>query len=314
MDDARERCHGRNGLLQPLGERACADVVAVHLPFVHSSTHGPSKDGRGLWWKVISRNKRTATLVLSRPRGPGDHGRAGRRRRRADRELPPRRDGEVGPRAGAPPRDQPRIRHAGRHRVRPDRSIRAAARVRDAGGGDERAGAPDRSGRWPADAAAVRARRRCRGDQRCIRGHARALPPRRDRRRGSSHRPVAAGAAAGDSGPRSERVRPTRDGVWATRQPLAKQRPAQRVRDARRALDRDLRQRHVCRRTRDGRRRPARHRRARVVLLRPRAGAPRRSARPYRRRLGSPHATTTRSWLRSRTPVPRSRPSTTPSS
>src|SRR6185295_15763093 len=31
--------------------------------------HGPSKDGIGLWWKVLGRNKRTMTLDLSNPDG-----------------------------------------------------------------------------------------------------------------------------------------------------------------------------------------------------------------------------------------------------
>src|SRR5688572_6606948 len=30
---------------------------------------GPSKDGISLWWKVLSRNKRSATLNLKDPRG-----------------------------------------------------------------------------------------------------------------------------------------------------------------------------------------------------------------------------------------------------
>jgi crotonobetainyl-CoA:carnitine CoA-transferase CaiB-like acyl-CoA transferase len=47
-----------------------ADVVKIEHPRGDPArTHGPSKDGQGLWWKVISRNKRTATLVLSRPEG-----------------------------------------------------------------------------------------------------------------------------------------------------------------------------------------------------------------------------------------------------
>jgi crotonobetainyl-CoA:carnitine CoA-transferase CaiB-like acyl-CoA transferase len=47
-----------------------ADVVKIEHPRGDPArTHGPSKDGHGLWWKVISRNKRTATLVLSRPEG-----------------------------------------------------------------------------------------------------------------------------------------------------------------------------------------------------------------------------------------------------
>jgi crotonobetainyl-CoA:carnitine CoA-transferase CaiB-like acyl-CoA transferase len=47
-----------------------ADVLKIEHPRGDPArTHGPSKDGHGLWWKVISRNKQTATLVLSRPEG-----------------------------------------------------------------------------------------------------------------------------------------------------------------------------------------------------------------------------------------------------
>ncbi|MEA2384115.1 MAG: hypothetical protein QOH72_4086 [Solirubrobacteraceae bacterium] len=47
-----------------------ADVLKIEHPRGDPArTHGPSKDGHGLWWKVISRNKRTATLVLSHPDG-----------------------------------------------------------------------------------------------------------------------------------------------------------------------------------------------------------------------------------------------------
>jgi crotonobetainyl-CoA:carnitine CoA-transferase CaiB-like acyl-CoA transferase len=47
-----------------------ADVLKIEHPRGDPArTHGPSKDGYGLWWKVIARNKRTATLVLSEPEG-----------------------------------------------------------------------------------------------------------------------------------------------------------------------------------------------------------------------------------------------------
>ena len=47
-----------------------ADVLKIEHPRGDPArSHGPSKDGHGLWWKVISRNKRTATLVLSRAEG-----------------------------------------------------------------------------------------------------------------------------------------------------------------------------------------------------------------------------------------------------
>jgi len=47
-----------------------ADVIKVEHPRGDPArTHGLSKDGHGLWWKVISRNKRTITLNLSKPEG-----------------------------------------------------------------------------------------------------------------------------------------------------------------------------------------------------------------------------------------------------
>ncbi|WP_437075059.1 CaiB/BaiF CoA transferase family protein [Streptomyces sp. enrichment culture] len=48
-----------------------AEVVKVEHPTKPdpSRGHGPAKDGVGLWWKVLGRNKRTITLDLSRPGG-----------------------------------------------------------------------------------------------------------------------------------------------------------------------------------------------------------------------------------------------------
>ncbi|HZF92203.1 CoA transferase [Streptomyces sp.] len=48
-----------------------ADVVKVEHPARPdpSRGHGPSKDGVGLWWKLLGRNKRTITLDLSTPGG-----------------------------------------------------------------------------------------------------------------------------------------------------------------------------------------------------------------------------------------------------
>src|SRR5205814_5743743 len=44
-----------------------ADVLKIEHPKQPDPArhHGPSKDGVGLWWKVIGRNKRLATLDLS---------------------------------------------------------------------------------------------------------------------------------------------------------------------------------------------------------------------------------------------------------
>ncbi|MEV6181868.1 CaiB/BaiF CoA transferase family protein [Streptomyces sp. NPDC052016] len=48
-----------------------AEVVKVEHPEKPdpSRGHGPAKDGVGLWWKILARNKRTITLNLSRPGG-----------------------------------------------------------------------------------------------------------------------------------------------------------------------------------------------------------------------------------------------------
>ena len=48
-----------------------ADVIKIEHPRKPdpARTHGQSKDGEGLWWKVLGRNKRALTLDLSRPEG-----------------------------------------------------------------------------------------------------------------------------------------------------------------------------------------------------------------------------------------------------
>ena len=47
-----------------------ADVLKIEHPRGDPArTHGHNKDGHGLWWKVISRNKRAVTLNLGRPEG-----------------------------------------------------------------------------------------------------------------------------------------------------------------------------------------------------------------------------------------------------
>jgi crotonobetainyl-CoA:carnitine CoA-transferase CaiB-like acyl-CoA transferase len=47
-----------------------ADVIKVEHPKGDPArTHGLSRDGHGLWWKVIARNKRAITLNFSTPQG-----------------------------------------------------------------------------------------------------------------------------------------------------------------------------------------------------------------------------------------------------
>ncbi|GIW10705.1 MAG: CoA transferase [Dehalococcoidia bacterium] len=47
-----------------------AEVIKIEHPRGDSlRTHGYTKNGHGLWWKVVSRNKRTITLNFSHPEG-----------------------------------------------------------------------------------------------------------------------------------------------------------------------------------------------------------------------------------------------------
>src|SRR4051794_41818425 len=48
-----------------------ADVIKVEHPRRPDPArgHGPSKDGHGLWFKALGRNKRLVTLDLSKPPG-----------------------------------------------------------------------------------------------------------------------------------------------------------------------------------------------------------------------------------------------------
>ncbi|TAM82921.1 MAG: CoA transferase [Candidimonas sp.] len=64
-----------NMIAGPLGATQMADfgadVIKLELPGVGDSIRhwAPLKNGLSLWWKVIGRNKRLATLTLSHPRG-----------------------------------------------------------------------------------------------------------------------------------------------------------------------------------------------------------------------------------------------------
>ena len=71
-------------------------------------------------------------------RGPGHRAPAGARGRRADRELPPRHAGEMGPVVGRAARAESAPHHAARVRLRPDRPQGA------------RAASPPSARRWPA--------------------------------------------------------------------------------------------------------------------------------------------------------------------
>jgi len=52
-----------------LGDHGAEVIKIEHPRGDPARTHGHRRDGHGLWWKVLSRNKLAITLDLSRPRG-----------------------------------------------------------------------------------------------------------------------------------------------------------------------------------------------------------------------------------------------------
>ncbi|MEV4734136.1 CoA transferase [Saccharopolyspora sp. NPDC049426] len=52
-----------------LGDHGAEVIKIEHPRGDPARTHGAQKDGVGLWWKMLARNKRAITLVLSTPRG-----------------------------------------------------------------------------------------------------------------------------------------------------------------------------------------------------------------------------------------------------
>ena len=100
-----------------------ADVIKVEHPRGDPArTHGLTKDGHGLWWKVIARNKRAITLNFSKPEGQDI---LRRLVAQADVVIENFRPGVLekwglGP--GGAAEDQPGPGGAAGHRLRPDRA------------------------------------------------------------------------------------------------------------------------------------------------------------------------------------------------
>ena len=87
-----------------------ADVIKVEKLPGGDDARGyrePRVNGVSAPFLMLNRNKRGIALDLKHPRGPRDPAAAGARRRRADRELPPRHAGEA----------RPRLRRAGARRI-----------------------------------------------------------------------------------------------------------------------------------------------------------------------------------------------------
>ena len=260
-----------------------ADVLKVEHPNGDPArTHGWDRDGHGLWWKVIARNKRAVTLNLSTPEG-----------QELLRELAADADVLVEnfrpgvlEKWGLGPdvllQRNPRLvmlRVTGFGQDGPYAERRAFGTLMEAMSGfAHQTGQEDGPPTLPpfglADGVAG------------IAGAYAVLTAlyHRDarRRRGPGDRPRPAGAAAGHPRARPDRVRPARHRRRTARQPLAQQRPAQRLRHPRRPLGRHLGQRHLDRRTGDAPGRAARPRREAVVRLGRGAQPPRRGARRRR--------------------------------
>ena len=79
-----------------------ADVIKIEHPHRVDPArgHGPSKDGIGLWFKALARNKRLVTLDLSKPAGRRHLPAPRRALRRRARELPSRHARALGRRLG----------------------------------------------------------------------------------------------------------------------------------------------------------------------------------------------------------------------
>ena len=225
-----------------------ADVLKVEHPKGDPArTHGWNREGHGLWWKVIARNKRAVTLNLGHPEGqellrelaadadvivenfrPGVMEKWG---------LGPDTLLDINPRLVM-------LRVTGFGQDGPYKERRAFGTLMEAMSGfAHQTGQEDGPPTLPpfglADGVAG------------IAGAYAVLTAlyHRDLRGGSGpgDRPGPAGAAAGHPRPRPDRLRPARDHRGPPRQPVAEQRPAQRLRHPRRPLGRDLGQRDVDR-------------------------------------------------------------------
>ena len=199
-----------------------ADVVKIEHPGRGDGMrgHGPAKDGEPLWWKEISRNKRTVGLSLSDPDGAAvflrlaatadvvvENFRPGTLERWG---VGPDRLHEVNPGLVL-------VRITGFGQTGP---YAARPGLRHPRRGDERVRPPDRPGRRPADAARLRAGRLDRRDRRLVGGLDGVAGPRAQRRSRPGRRPQPARADHDGRRSRPHRLRPDRRRRDPARQPV----------------------------------------------------------------------------------------------
>ena len=101
-----------------------AEVIKIEHPSRPDPArgHGPAKDGEGLWFKSLARNKRLITLDLSKPGGRDVFLRLAEERRRRPRELPPGHPRALGRRPGRALGRQPAPRGRPRDGLRAERA------------------------------------------------------------------------------------------------------------------------------------------------------------------------------------------------
>ena len=279
--------------------RLGADVIKVEHPKGDPArTHGLNRDGHGLWWKVIARNKRAITLNFGKPEGadllrklvadadvlvenfrPGVMEKWG---------LGPDELLEINPRLVM-------LRVTGFGQTGPYSQRRAFGTLMEAMSGfAHQTGQEDGPPTLPpfglADGVAG-----ITGAFAVMAALYKRDEPGRATGRGQVIDLRCSNPCSASSGPGPTRLRPARHHLRAARQPVAEQRPAQRLPHPRRPLGGHLGQRHVDRGAGHAPGRARRPGREAVVLLGRGARPARGDARPRGRRSGSPPVTSTRS-------------------
>jgi hypothetical protein len=202
-----------------------ADVIKVERPVGGDSLRNMAwrdpRDGEGLWWKLVNRNKRTVALDL---KNTADLALLRSLVAEADVLVENFRPGTL-ERLGLGPDEllalQPDAGDHSRDRLRPDRPVRGPSRLRHDRGGDERPLRDQRPARTAAVAAADRTHRR--GDR--PRGGVRDDGGAAQRRRPGGGCLVAGEPVPAD-GPAHQPLPPHRAGAAAPRRRAALQRAA----------------------------------------------------------------------------------------
>ena len=207
-----------------------ADVVKLERPGPgdHARRYGAQKNGVGLYWKALGRNKKSVALRSARRRGAGAAAAMAAAVRHLHRELSARNARALEPRTRPSARGRAAPRRAAHDRVRAGRPVPRPRRIRHARRGDDRRRRGVGLRRPAAAAAGVSARGRDGGPGRGGRGlrGVRAAASYR-RRRGDRLRDLRVGDEARRVA--DHRVRRERHASSASGQPHGRHGAARRV-------------------------------------------------------------------------------------